>query len=288
MPAIYALAHLLMAGGIAWTAWRALAGSRTARLLGALLLGAVAAGFAVERRSEWAWSALSLGIPDLVFFTNLTLEGVAALIALTWRQAADRAARVRAALLTPALLGVSLWSYAWLFAPLPPGLRGKVDERGYCAQTSDHSCSAAAAVMLLHAHGISTDEAEMAALCLTREGYGTSPLGLYRGLAIKCGAHGLRPQLARAGTARGVHALKGPAIVSIGLERDAPDDVAQKMGEYGWRRGVKHAVVFLGADPNGDWIDAADPSYGRERWPTRDARELQSIWDGLALTLRTD
>lgn len=60
------------------------------------------------------------------------------------------------------------------------------------------------------------------------------------------------------------------------------------MGEYGWKRGVKHAVVFLNADPKGAWIEVADPSYGKERWPTRDARELRGIWDGLALTLRKD
>jgi hypothetical protein len=288
MPVGYLLAHLLTAGAIAWGAARLQAGSRLGRGLGVLLLGPVAAGFAIERRSEWAWSAMGLGIPDLVFFTNLTLQGVAALCVLMWRQAADRKSRVRAALLTPILLGASLWSYACYFAPTPPGLRGKVDGDGYCAQTSDHSCSAAAAAMLLHAHGIPTDEAEMAQLCVTRAGYGTSPLGLYRGLAMKCRGRRLHPDLARAGTSAGVGVLGRPSIVSIGLELNAPEAVAKKMAEYGWQRGVKHAVVFLDAAPNGDWIEVADPSYGKERWPTRDARELRSIWDGLALTLRED
>ncbi|MGV3721289.1 MAG: hypothetical protein ACO1SX_10315 [Actinomycetota bacterium] len=288
MPVGYLIAHLLTAGAVAWGAVRLPARSRLARALGVSLLGLVAAGFAIERRSDWAWSAMGLGIPDLVFFTNLTLQGVAALCALMWREAADRNSRVRAAVLTPALLGAALWSYAWYFAPLPSGLHGKVNESGYCVQTSDYSCSAAAAAMLLHAHGIPADEAEMASLCVTRAGYGTSPLGLYRGLAVKCRSRGLRPKLTRPGTSAGVGALGRPSIVSIGLELNAPAKVAEKMAEYGWQRGVKHAVVFLKADPHGAWIDVADPSFGHERWPTRDARELRSIWDGLALALRAD
>jgi len=277
---------MILVGAIAWGAARIPLGSRAAKGLGLVLLAVVAGGFTLERRSEWSWSAMRLGIPDLVFYTNLSLEGVAALLVLMWRQAADRASKVRALLLSPVVLGASLWSYAWFFAPLPADLRGEVNRNGYCAQTSDFSCSAAAAAMLLHANGIPATEAEMAALCITRTGYGTSPLGLYRGLALKCRGHGLRPVLRRPGTSAGVSALGGPSIVSVGLEHNASQEVREKMDAFGWQPGVKHAVVFLAADPQGAWIDVADPSYGKERWPTRDAEELRSIWDGLALVLR--
>jgi hypothetical protein len=51
-------------------------------------------------------------------------------------------------------------------------------------QTSDNSCSAAAAASLLRMHGIRAKEAEMVELCLTREG-GTRWLGVFRGLKLK-------------------------------------------------------------------------------------------------------
>ena len=63
---------------------------------------------------------------------------------------------------SPPLLSWWLWSYAWYFAPLPPGLPGRVDDTGYCRRTTDDSCSAAAATMLIHHHGIPAEEAAMA------------------------------------------------------------------------------------------------------------------------------
>jgi hypothetical protein len=140
--------------------------------------------------------------------------------------------------------------------------------------------------MVLHAHGILATEREMAALCLTRAGHGTTPLGTFRGLALKCRSHGLRPVLVHARDVRGLAALGSPGIVSIGLSSRAPEAVARRLEEYGWQRDVRHAVVIQGADPNGAWIDVADPSYGRERWPNTDPEELRNLWDGLALVLR--
>jgi hypothetical protein len=102
----------------------------------------------------------------------------------------------------------------------------------------------------------------MAALCLTRTGHGTTPLGLYRGLALKSQSSGLHPVLVRAGSAAGLAALGSPGVVSIGLDANAPTAIATRLEEYGWQRGVRHAVVIMGADPQGAWIDVADPSYG--------------------------
>lgn len=284
MPPLYLAVHLLLTLAVAGLACAL--PKRLAWLLAAGLLALVIGGLAVERRTDWAWSAMRLGWPDLVFFTNLSLEGAAVLLVGLWRQASDTGSRGRAGLLTPVMLGAALWSYGWYFAPVPAGLSGTVDRTGYCRQSTDDSCSAAAATMVLHAHGIPATEAEMAALCLTRAGHGTTPLGLFRGLALKARASGLRPELVRANTAAGLHALAGPGVVSIGLDARTPAAMAERLQEYGWQRGVRHAVVVMGADAGGNWIDVADPSYGRERWPTRDPRELRYLWDGLALVLR--
>ena len=54
------------------------------------------------------------------------------------------------------------------------------------------------------------------------------------------------------------------------------------MAGYGWPRGLRHAVVVLAADPAGEWLEVADPSYGRERWP---AEGIEWLWDGQALVL---
>lgn len=286
MPPFYIAVHLvltLVVAGIAGTLpWRA----RLGRLLAVGLLVLVIGGLVMERRTDWAWSAMRLGWPDLVFFTNLSLEGAALLLVVMWRQSAEAGARWRAGVLTPVLLGAALWSYSWYFAPVPAGLSGRVDRTGYCLQSSDDSCSAAAAAMILHAHGIRATEAEMATLCLTRAGHGTTPLGLFRGLALKARAVGLKPELVRASTAAGLHGLAGPGVVSVGLDARTPAEMAKRLEEFGWQRGVRHAVVVMGADSEGNWIDVADPSYGRERWPTRDPRELRYLWDGLALVLR--
>jgi hypothetical protein len=246
----------------------------------------VVGGLVLERVTDYAWAAMRLGWLDLVFFTNFTLEGVAALLAVVWRRAPDAAARRRASLLTPAAVGVALWSYAWYFARVPAGLAGRADASGYCAQTSQDSCSAAAAVMLLYTRGIPATEAEMAGLCLTRAGQGTTPLGLYRGLALKVRPHGLRPVSITARTASGRPALAAPAIVSIGLSRLAPRSVVERMEEFGWQPGARHAVLFLKVAPTDDTIPVADPSFGREQWPVRDPEDLRWLWDGVALTLQ--
>ncbi len=285
MPFQYLLAHAVLTVACVALAARLPPGSAASRGFGVGLLLAVVGGMVLERRAEWAWDAMRLSWPDLVFFTNLSLEGVGALLVLLWRQANDTSARVRAGLLGAGALGAAFWSYAWLFFPTPAGLAGTVDATGLCRQTSDDSCSAAAAVMVLHHHGIPATEAEMARLCLTRERLGTPTLGLYRGLALKAGSHRLRPRLLHLRGAADFSRLDGPAVVRVGLRRGAPPEVAKRMQGYGWTPGVFHAVVVLTGDPEGRWIEVADPSYGREKWPITDPLELSYIWDGRALIL---
>ena len=72
------------------------------------------------------------------------------------------------------------------FAPLvgrAPDCGDRWDRRGFCVQTTSHTCSTACAASLLYLHDIDATEQEMARLCLTRQG--TSWMGLYRGLKRK-------------------------------------------------------------------------------------------------------
>ena len=120
-------------------------------------------------------------------------------------------------------------------------------------------------VTLLNRYGIKTTKAEMARLCLTRDGFGTTPLGIFRGVSIRPRKAGLRrgwctriPE----GHFGGHH----PCLVSVGLHPAAPPEVAQELEGYGWAPGLRHGVVILSVDSTGQTVRVADPSYGLEDW----------------------
>ncbi|MFN3651951.1 MAG: hypothetical protein ACK47B_20445 [Armatimonadota bacterium] len=282
MPPVYIVCHLLLAGLCAVAALRLPPHSAARRLAGTVLVLLTTAGLFAERSAHWTAGVMALRWPDAVFFTNLSLPLSAVLVALLAQAARDRGSRVRAAVLGVGLVGVSLWSYTWYFAPLPDGLHGEVDGRGFCPQTSSDSCSAAAATMLLDRHGVPSNEAEMAQLCLTRSGRGTTPLGMFRGLTIAGGEAALRPRLVRFDPETRLRQLRQPALVGVGLARNAPADLVARMEQYGWAPGLRHTILVERTDPAGEWIEVSDPTNGPERWPTRD---LEHLWDGYALIL---
>lgn len=286
MPPIFILLHLALAGLCFGLALRLPVRSPWRVVLGAGMLGIALLGFALERIPAWSWHAMRFAFKDLVFVSNVSLAAVGTLLGLMWKNALHeekrRAAIARAVVLSVPLVGVALYSYAWYFSPLPSTLFGKVDKKGYCQQTSDDSCSDCAAAMLLAQQGIRADEPEMARLCLTRLKQGTPPLGLFRGLAVKGREKGLHPQFVFLSSPAGFYALHRAAIIAVGVKASAPRDVKLKMENYGWNPGQRHAVVILTGDKKGKWIDVADPTYGKERWPTKD---LEWLWDGSAVVL---
>src|SRR5579871_4206650 len=222
MPLFYVCFHILAALLCFATVWRARKRRPLVGAIGIAIMVLVIAGFMVERRADWAWRLMPYSGTGLVFLTNLTLEGGAVLSAIIWSAASRQAEKLRAGLLLSPLLAVSLWSYAWYYQPLPKGIQGAIDGRGLMRQTTDDSCSAASAAMLLYHYGIRTTEAQMAELCLTRADLGTSPLGLYRGLAIKAAERGLRPRLVRLSGPEQLRKLHQPAIINVGLKTNTP------------------------------------------------------------------
>jgi hypothetical protein len=281
MPPLFIVLHLLLSFVCLAVVLRLPAGSRASKLFCLSVWLCVLFGYLLERQEDWGWAVMRMTTSDLPFLTNLTLEGAMALLGLMWRNAQAQNDRIRALVLSLPLVGATLFSYAWYFAPLPGGMTGKADRSGYCHQTTEDSCSAAAAVMLLSEKGILTDEAEMAALCLTRAGKGTSALGLMRGLMRKATSHGWQLRLITC-TPMHLHSLDGPALLAVGLSPTSPAALADKMREFGWEPGQYHSVVVMGGDPTGKWLDVADPSYGREKWP---AGHLSALWNGQALML---
>lgn len=281
MPLPYIALHALLTATCFYLALRT--PKRWSLPLRLLALGLTLAGFAVERSPEWAWDSMAWGLRDLVFFSNISLEGVTVLLVLTWRDihaSGGKLVYVRGAVLSLLLLGGVVWSYSWFFAPLP-AVSGHLNQDGFLLQTSDASCGAAAAVMLLHAYGVESDEKEMAELCLTRAGSGTRPAGIFRGLAVKGASEGLRPQVVTLRPEE-FHKLGKPAIIAVGLRPGTPPPIAARMAERGWPPGFRHAVTVFGGTPDGTWLDVGDPQFGRERWPIQD---IKPIWDDRALVL---
>lgn len=125
----------------------------------------------------------------------------------------------------------------------PSDLMGAVDRDGFCRQTSGYSCTAAAAVMLLHRHGIAATEREMAELCVTNNGGvaggGTTESGLMRGLRLKL-AGTKEPRIVRPE----FDAIPTPSIVGVRLNP--------------W---LSHSVVLLEVSPRE--VKVLDPLYGR-------------------------
>lgn len=105
-----------------------------------------------------------------------------------------------------------------VLARTPPEVSNEWSQ-GVCFQTARATCGPAALATLLRHHGVQTNEAEMARLCLTGE-EGTHLTGLYRGLRLRA-PEGLTPRAA----SLSVQSLRDrperlPAVVSLMLTRE--------------------------------------------------------------------
>jgi len=182
------------------------------------------------------------------------------------------APRVRSRVAHGLLIGVSLWVWGFgadhLLATAVEDyglLGGVVGRDGVCRQTSDYSCGPAAAVTLLHHHGVPSTEEEMARLCWSSSLRGTDELRLIRGLRLRLVGYRWTPVVSRATL---------PQLLSQG----AP--VAVTLSQ---RPGLDHWVVVLGVD--GREVSIADPASGRGLLPLE---ELKQRWTGQMVWLRRD
>lgn len=142
----------------------------------------------------------------------------------------------------------------------PHELTGRVNPKGICHQTSGYSCSAAAAVNLLHQHGIAATEQEMAELCVTRPGStrvsGTSESGIMRGLRRKLDGRGT-PVISTPTYDR----LPAPAIVPIQIHPQ-----------------LSHSILVCKVEA--DQVRVIDPLYGRGSIPRA---QFERAWKGSAI-----
>jgi hypothetical protein len=229
-----------------------------------LLAVAAVAGLLVYIRYVWYHPALAEWLP----FSNLIVVGnwlplFSAIIAgLVWQRTA--AAPARRPLLVFGLAFCGLFAAIFPLLGHAPECDNRWDDLDTCLQTSSRTCSAACAATLLKRHGIQATEQEMAELCLTRQG--TSWQGLYRGLKLKTAGSPWDVEVRQCTAADLPQMHEGPAILSVGLGADAPEN-SEFAREFGWIPGVNHSVVLETFHQHGMAI-VSDPSQemSREHW----------------------
>ncbi len=218
-------------------------------------------------------------------FSNLVVIGnwlppLAGLLAgFAWRRIYGRV--VRKTLCTSALAVVAGYAAVAPMLGEPPLCYDQWDVDGICLQTTEHSCTPASAATLLRLHGIEATEAEMAELCLTRDG--TTWMGLYRGL--KCKTRGTRwdVEVIECRAAEISRTPTEPMILSVGLSEDVEVRDESRFAEWGWRPGQGHSVLLLGAGSHGGFkVADPTPGYGIEIWSKMN---LEELFQGTAVRL---
>lgn len=223
-------------------------------------------------------------LAELLPYSNLVVIGnwlplfTAVMAALAWQRTRQARLRQRIAIGELALAG-SLAAVFPLLGSLPD-CGSQWDKLGTCLQTTEQSCSPAAAATLLKKHGIAASEREMAALCLTRRG--TTWQGLYRGLKLKTQGTPWDVEVFQCDADDLARHSGAPLLISVGLDRNSLRDTDYTR-ELGWIRGVSHSVV-LERFTSGGIAVIADPSQEmtREHW---DADMLRTLWRGYAFRL---
>lgn len=231
----------------------------------------------------WIWDDVRLArvlpFSNLIIVGNWFLPMLGVLAGLVWRRLPEHSLRRCTATLL--LFAAGLYSTVNPVLGEPPKCESSWERlgQGRCfLQTTDATCSAAAAATLLSLHGISTSEQEMADLCLTREG--TTWKGLFRGLSLKTEWTPWEVEVFR-GTPIDLDDQQSyPVLVCAELRPDAPHGEIYR-DEYGWIPGTPHTVVVLSREADGSYV-VHDPVAGREFW---DEEELRLLWTGSAIRL---
>lgn len=225
-------------------------------------------------RDAVAWAAV-LPVSSLVLLSNPVLPGTGFLAGLAWRTTPGNS--IRRAIPCLAILAIGVFATVHPLLGQPPFCNDNW-QGDVCLQTSESSCSAAAAVTLLRDYGIESNEREMADLCLTRRG--TTWMGLYRGLKLKTAGTPYDVAVFQGSVEPLRDLLPGPVIVAVGIPKSGQAPAIYS-DEWGWTPGLMHSVLLY--EPVGDdRITVADPSIGREQWSSED---LRILWRGPALYL---
>ena len=184
------------------------------------------------------------------------------------------------------LLAGAIWSMVYVIPGKPPECEDSwIDARPtipfrICRQTTPYTCSAAALATILGSVGIDTTEAEMASLCLTKEG--TTWLGIYHGLTVRLRGSGYRAEFfecSRDELSKVTAEYAALLCCELSDEVDAREPMYRELN--GWIPGIKHSTVLFGLV--GDRYLIGDPSqFEPEIWTETD---IDNLWTGSGLCL---
>lgn len=236
---------------------------------------------------RWFWDDIRLAhwlpFSNLIVVGNLYVPLAGILAALAWRRIEQSSVRRWFVLLL--LLGSSLYTTVRPVMGVPPRCEQQWEQTPsgrFHFQTTDATCSPAAAATLLSLYNIPADEQEMAELCLTRNG--TTWKGLFRGLMLKTRASCWDVEVFHAGADRTLTDDKLPVVLCTELRPDHPNALEYQR-EWGWIPGTSHSVVVVSRLRAHEFV-VHDPVAGREVWTEDD---LRAVWagDGMRLVARS-
>lgn len=230
------------------------------------------------------WIVNWIPLPSVIVLSNWFPLLLSALAAVVWLRLGEFTVLRRVPILV-VLISASIYSLTYFIPAEPPECGNEwllpIPPMAFplCKQTTDFTCSAAAAATLLNTVGVETTEQEMATLCLTRSG--TTWLGLYHGLSTKLLGTSHRVEFFEgdATTIENMAAVH-PVLLCCRLDPKVAAVIPDYVHEGGWIPGTAHSVVYFGRVNDRHII--GDPSRGYEMWRTRD---LNALWTGTGLKL---
>ena len=182
----------------------------------------------------------------------------------------------------PATLVLSGYSIVAPILGSPPVCSEVHGSQILITQSTKWTCSPAAGASLLRLYGIEATEAQMADLCLTRQG--THWQGLYRGLKVMTEGTPWDVVARRYSTDEVVSMDSMPAILSVNM-----NTAALRQREHGFHSSVGHTVLALRSRPSQSnrqqtYVTVFDPSpnFGIEAWGPE---LLESVEYGVVLRL---
>lgn len=241
---------------------------------------------------RWVWGQLWIvrWIPfsSVIILSNWFPLILAALAAVLWLRTKTQSILRRLPVQTLLISG-AIWSVIYVIPGRPPVCENVWIEPSsfvpyrICRQTTPHTCSAAAAATILNSLGIEASEAELAALCLTKQG--TTWLGLYHGLAVKLRGTGFRAEFFECRTSELPEiVLEFPALLCCELSDTMDAEHPHYQEIDGWRPGVKHSTVLFETAEGRHLI--GDPSQiAPEIWTDSD---MDNLWTGQGLRIVRD
>lgn len=285
----YLVLHLIAAGVVGCVTWRLV--RERPRFWHRLLIPLGAMIFLIDAvlihfRPDWIVALCPLA--DAVFLANVQLEGLAVMICGVVGSPRGLWVKVRFVLVGIGAM-VALWYVnTYHFAPLAQTDEPNVVDDRYVVQSSEDTCAAAASATTLNLLGVKATEAEMVALCMTRKGLGTSPLGIYRGLKKKVGPKGWDVQVFYCSLAE-LADMPKPCLLALKLRPERkPGERMLKYLERSWAESEGHTVAYLGRDPETGRHRIADPADPNGKPVECEDADLDALFIGLVHVVMGD